>query len=273
MTTFTNALNTTINLMVPGMDLDLTVSNQEGANRLVDAARSQIAARSNSFKEARQGLATRQREALYEDLATALSVAQVLLDPSNEEYLDRLLDEHGIPIVLDPETRNAYVQITRLLWGYYPKATKENPYPKFTWSRSVELYGAVLRGAVLRGVMPHNLAAKLKEEKGFRKFKIKDKKKYQKTDLDLQDMDARRKLVTKDDAIGTLPPRLVTVTSDEKKECQLISLLGRVMEDGSVEIIRRLPASQSVLLGAIDRLSDDVISEIRERKNMQQEVA
>lgn len=247
-------------------NLDLTVTNQAEYKGLVEATRKSIQRTADGFSSERSDLSERTRKALYKDLGAVLAVAEVLLHEDNEEYYLDLLDEHDIPAVLDPTTRNEYLPIARLLWGYWPKSTTKNPNPAFAWSRSVELYAKVLRGAVVRGIKPKDLAATLTKENGFKKFKEEDDKKYRKTDADVIAMDQIIRDVITDVPKGSVPAGEIGVTDDEKSKGLLISLLGRVCEDGSVEVIQRLAASQDALKAAILKIPAQRISDIRVAK-------
>lgn len=254
------------NLVVPDADIDLTVTNQDEFKGLVETARNALRKRADVFSTASSTLSDRKRTALYEDLGAAGAVAKVLLDPANGDYLIDILDELDIPMVLDPTKRNEYVPICRLLWGYMPKVTTANPNPEFTWSRSTELYAKVLRGATLLGVQPADLAARLKKDKGFKSFKDADNRKYLKTDEDEKAKNDRRKLVINDEPKGHVPVGQFDFSEVEKEEGHLVSLLGVVREDGSVDIVQRLAATQTGLSASIDKMDASVIADIRTRK-------
>ncbi|WP_313040694.1 hypothetical protein [Sphingobium yanoikuyae] len=251
-------------ITVPGVNLKLTVTNQEEFKGLVEATRTELRKRSDVFATASSTLNDRKREALYEDLAAALAVAEVLLDPANVDYLINILDEHNIPMVVDAEKRNEYVPITRLLWGYWPKPTDTKPDPEFTYSRSTELYAKVLRGAAVRKIKSSELVAKLKEENGFKQFKDADDKKYLKSDEGEAEKKALREDVLKDEPIAVVPKGRIKASAKDGEN--LVCLLGRVTKDGQVEILQQLPSKHDALLSAIDRLPKEMIKDIRTRK-------
>lgn len=252
-----------MNLTVPGVELGLTVNSQEEYKGLVEATRKMIEKRSAAFAAVGKQLSDRKREALYEDLGAAAVIAKVLLAEEHVDYLIALLDEHNIPVVPDPTKRNAFVPITRLLWGSWTKPTDKKPKSEFVWTRSTELYAKVLRGAEVRNIRPRDLTARLKEEKGFKQFKAADDAKYLKTDVGEKEKAQRHKDVINDTPIARVPSGVKGLS---EKNGTLVTLLGRVNEEGGVDVLHRLPMSETAIHAAIDRLPVSVIDEIRQRR-------
>ncbi|MGA1852638.1 hypothetical protein VH570_17535 [Sphingobium sp. HT1-2] len=257
-------------ITVPGVNLNLTVTSQDEMKNLVKAIRTNFQKRNDVFSTASTQLGDRKRTALYEDLASALAVAEVLLRDENADYLLDLLEEHNIPVVTDATKQNEYVPLARLMWGHWPKPTKKEPDPDFVWSRSTELYGKVLRGAVTRGITAFDLFETLKKENGFKKFKEADDNKYSKSDQDVAEKERRRDIILSDQPMGILPSGSLTAPKDSKEN--LVSLLARVNADGSVEIIRRLDVKHGSLVAILDKVP---LVEVRgiENRILQRELA
>lgn len=246
-------------------NLDLNVTNEAEFKKLYEGFRKGVAAIGSGFKSEANEVATRKREALYKDLAAAAAVCEVLLDPKNVDYLIEALDYHGIPAVIDPAKGNEYVPVARLMWGHWPQATKGKPDPAFTWDRSPELYGKVLRGAVVRGIKPSQLAAKLLEEKGFAKFKEADDKRHLKDDQDEKDKVARFKEVINDDPKAVLPATGFGLPSKDRPS--LVAILCTVSADGKeLHALQRLTYSVQTLEAQVHKMAPGLVSDIRVRK-------
>lgn len=263
-TTKTTALVTSATLS-NGSNLDLNVTDEAEFKKLYEGFRKSVAAVGSGFKSEANQVATRKREALYKDLAAALAVCEVLLDPANVDYLIEALELHGIPAVVDPAKGNEYVPLCRLMWGYWPQATTANPDPAFIWDRSPELYGKVLRGAVVRGIKPSELAAKLLEEKGFKKFKEADDNRYLKDDQDEKDKVQRFKDVINDDPKAVIPAEGFGIPAKDRPS--LVAVLCAVSADGKeLNALQRLPISVQSLEQHVHKMAPDLVADIRVRQ-------
>lgn len=242
--------------------LDLNVTDEAEFKHLYEGFRKGVVATGSGFNLEAKGLATRKREALYKDLAAALAVCEVLLDPANVDYLIDALEFHGIPAVVDPEKGNEYVPLCRLLWGFWPKATTTNPDPAFKWDRSPELYGKVLRGAVERGIKPSELAARLLAEKGFKKFKEADDKRYLKDDHAEKEKVQRFKEVINDDPKAVFSAEGFGIPTKDRPS--LIAVLCTVSADGKeLSALQRLPISVQSLEQHVHKMAPQLVPDIR----------
>ncbi|WP_242152627.1 hypothetical protein [Sphingomonas sp. BAUL-RG-20F-R05-02] len=242
-------------------NLDLDVTNEAEFKKLYEGFRNSVMAIGKGYSAEAKKLSTRKRDALYVDLGAAAAVAEVMLDPMNVDYLIDALDFHGIPAVMDPDKGNVFVPICRLLWGHWPKATKGNPDPAFTWDRSPELYGKVLRGARVLGVKPADLAAQLSKEKGFKKFKEADDKRYLKDDLDEKVKKERFEKVISDDPKAVFPSEGFNIPTKDRPS--LVAVLCAVSDDGlELRALQKLDISVQTLEQQVHKMAPTLVGGI-----------
>lgn len=256
-----------------GADLDLTVTSQVEFGNLVGDFRSTYHTAQNGFKSQTSTLGKNKREALWQDLENALRIIEVIKKPEYAEWLKAELDAVEIPIVQDEEKQNVYVMYLRLLMGYYtakPKGWKiGDPEPKFTWSENVWLYARVLRGAVKRGILSHNLFNTLRDEKGFRKFKEADAKAFANDEEELAKK-KRYKAVTADSEVkANLSSDLLTSAN---KAGDYVLLYARVSSDKSdIQVFGCLDDTSESVVKRIEKLSEKIGKDVMLRQYEERE--
>jgi len=245
---------------IEGADLNLTVTSQVEFGNLVGDYRSTYHTAQNGFKGQTAALGKNKREALWMDLENALRIIEVISKPEYAEWLKAELDDLEIPIVADPDAQNIYVMYLRLLMGYFPPKPKGwvvgNPEPKFTWSENVWLYARVLRGAVKRGILSHNLFNTLRDEKGFRKFKEADAKAFA-NDEEEKAKKKRYKAVTADSEVkANLSSDLLTSAN---KAGDYVLVYGRVASDKKgIQVFGCLDDSSESVVKRIEKLAEKI---------------
>lgn len=237
-------------------NLDLTVTNEAEFKNLIGGFRDGFAQTGKKFSDELKSLGSRKRDAFWLDLAAAyFIIMEVLMKPEFAEWLYKLLDELGVPIVEDEDKQNIFVMYLRLLTGYWPakpKGWKEgDAEPEFTWSDSVWLWASILRGAVKRGVKPADFYATCVKEKGTTKFQKADKARLAQ-DQEEKDKRKRFEALTGDDQIKVIVPVEgfnLTATSG------MVALYGRISADkSSIEVLGALPDSAKAVEARIHKI-------------------
>ncbi len=251
-----------------GTTLDLNVSSEDEIKSVVKDFQDALGAtKSQQIAKAKE-LSTKVRDALYDDLGAAAHVAEMLTADEKTAELLALCETHSVPQVINRSTRNIYVAVARLLWGYWTKGTAEKP-SVYVYTRQAESYGKVLRGAVLRKISPSKLAETLKAEKGFKQFHKADDEQYLKTDEDVKKADQDFQLVVDDKPIASVPlDARFEFTNEDRNRGVRVLLLGKVNRRGDgVDVLHRIPASDATIDNYVRKLATEVFTaKARERK-------
>ncbi len=239
-------------------NLDLTVTSEDEFNNLIRGYRDGFQKTAGHFRDEMAELGKNKRIALWTDLAAALSIIEVLKREEYAEWLANVLDETGVPVVLDENTQNVYVMYLRILMGYYPPKPKNwkigDPEPEFTWSENVWNYASALRGAVKRGLNGKTLYDKLVEEKGLSKCIKADRVRLS---MDQEEKDKKERYKTVTERVPPVGDLVAKQFRNAPFETGLVSLFGRFDKDaGTITVLGLFDDSSSSVEKRVEKYAD-----------------